>query len=109
MNSLFAECSDLELRCRDCIIRANKFNMLAKCPVIRQMHEMRPGNEILLLDIPSSWPRITVDILHYLKNPAELDMEEAVIAREAFHFFGCRFMQRAISKRIWHLRSLKKS
>jgi len=83
--------------------------MLAKCKVLRQMYGMRPGNEILLLDIPSSWPRITVDILHYLKNPAELDMEEAVIAREAFHFFGCRYMQRAISKRIWYLRSLKKS
>jgi hypothetical protein len=73
------------------------------------MHEMRPGDEISLLDIPSSWPRMTVDILHYLKNPAELDMEEAVIAREAFHFFGIKFMRRAISKRIWHLRSLKKS
>jgi hypothetical protein len=73
------------------------------------MHETRPGDQIYLSDIPSSWPRITVDILHYLKNPAELDMEEAVIAREAFHFFGCRYMRRAISKRIWYLRSLKKS
>ena len=104
MESLLEECADMKFKCGDgSIIQANKFTMLSMCPVLHQMNEStRPDDStISLIGIPSSWTRIAVDLLHDLKTPSELELQEAEDAQDAFNFLGCKLMRHALSHRIW--------
>jgi len=108
MESLLAQCADLKFKCGDgSIIHANKFTMLSMCPVIRRVYEdTRPKDStISLIGIPPSWTRIAVDLLHDLKKPSELSLQEAEDAQDAFQFFDCRLMRHALSHRLWHFLS----
>lgn len=104
MESLLEECADMKFKCGDGpIIHANKFTMLSTCPVLHQMNEStRPDDStISLIGIPSSWTRIAVDLLHDLKTPSELELQEAEDAQDAFNFLGCKLMRHALSHRLW--------
>jgi hypothetical protein len=108
MESLLEECADLKFKCADgSIIQANKYTMLSMCPVIRQVYEdTRPKDSTFpLIGIPPAWTRIAVDLLHDLKKPSELSLQEAEDAQDAFQFFDCKMMRHALSHRVWHFLS----
>jgi hypothetical protein len=107
MESLLEECADLKFKCGDgSIIHANRFTMLSTCPVLRQVHEeTRPDDSFPLIGIPPSWTRIAVDLLHDLKKPSELSLQEAEDAQDAFQFFDCKQMRHALSHRLWNFLS----
>jgi hypothetical protein len=104
MHSLLATCADMKIKCSDgSIVLANKFTMLAACSVLNQVYEdtCPTDNIIPLTGIPSTWPRIAVDLLHHLKKPSDLNLQEIVDAQDAFQFVGCKLMRHALANRLW--------
>jgi hypothetical protein len=112
MESLLDECADLHILCEGQTIKANKFTMLSRCTVLKDLHEetgLQGANAVPLPGIPASWPRIAVDLLHGIKKPETLCCQDVWDAQDAFEFLGCATMKHALVTRLWFFAELTRT
>lgn len=91
MADLLTECADIHLICNNsAVVKANKFTLLSKCPVLRDMHQDLPvQGEILLHGLEADQARLAVDVLHGVVQPQDMTAAGLATAIEGLDFLGC--------------------